>query len=391
MNACPAMVDDGLVRGVLATVECQTRAYAEGGYAALTTGSPVFQTALTALLTIYVALIGYRMLFAQGSVRLSDAPGIALKVGLIMALVTSWSTFQTLVFDTAARAPVEIAAIVTAPMREAGAASLAASPVDGLQAAYQEFSETAAAYGKIAGPNAKGYSSPQAGAAEATAGASLALFVISAGVISAATLSIGVLTALGPLFIVLALIPVTRSLFVGWLRALAASAMVPMVAWLLIVLMLVVLDPWIATLGQQRVGQLTPQTAQNAQSAAALVFVFAAGQLALVIGACVMAFGFRLPTFSRDRGARSGAAATNPADATPIVVQPSRAERLAQDLQRDQAQAAARSRSASVAAAAAAASTASTRHVSVSVHETRRLGDAYRRPAFTARRAGASR
>ena len=31
----------------------------------------MFQAALTALLTIYVALIGYRMLFAQGATRLA--------------------------------------------------------------------------------------------------------------------------------------------------------------------------------------------------------------------------------------------------------------------------------------------------------------------------------
>jgi type IV secretion system protein VirB6 len=67
---------------------------------------------------------------------------------------------------------------------------------------------------------------------------------------------------------------------------------------------------------------------------------------------------------------------------------PSRAERLAYDLQRDQAQATARSRSASVAAAATAASA---RQISVTVGDTNRLGDAYRRSAFTARRAGASK
>ncbi|TAJ70640.1 MAG: type VI secretion protein [Phenylobacterium sp.] len=391
-NACAALVDDGLIRGVLATVECQTRAYAQGGYLALTTGSSVFQTALTALLVIYVALIGYRMLFAQGSVRLSDAPAIALKVGLIMALVTSWSTFQTLVFDTAARAPVEIAGLVAGPMQGADQAGLAASPIDGLQAAYTEFSVTAAAYGKLAGPDAKGYSSPQAAAAEATAAASGAIFLTSAGVISAATLSIGVLTAVGPLFIVLALIPMTRGLFVGWLRALVASALVPMVAWLLVVLMLIVLDPWVAILTEQRMGQrLEPQTAM---SAAALVFVFAAGQAALVIGACVMAFGFKLPSPTVDRGVRAGESGRiAQAAGAGLAPLPSRAERLAMDLQRDQAQAtAARTRSASTAAAASAAASARTsRHVSVGLDETRRLGDAYRRPAFTARRAGAAR
>jgi type IV secretion system protein VirB6 len=386
MSSCAAMVDDGVIRGVLATVECQTRVYAESGYQALTTGSPVFQGAVTAVLTIYVALIGYRMLFAQGSARLSDTPGIALKIGLILALVTSWSAFQTLVFDVADRAPEEIAAIVSAPLTEGGA-SLASRPVDGLQAAYDEFSNTGAAYGKLAGPNAKGYSSPQAAAAEATAGASGILFLSSAGVISAATLAIGVLTAIGPLFVVLALIPATRGLFVGWMRAMAAAALTPLVAWLLIVLMLSVIEPWVDTLTAQRVSnRLDPQTAM---SASALVFVFAAGQAALVIGAWVMALSFRLPSFAREREGRraEGPNASATAQASAAAM-PSRAERLALDLQRDQAQAADRSRTASAASAVMAATS---RRTSVNVDETTRLGDAYRRNIFTARRAGASR
>jgi type IV secretion system protein VirB6 len=385
-QACAAMVDDGVIRGVLATVECQTRVYAESGYQALTQGSPVFQGVLTAVLTIYVALIGYRMLFAQGAARLSDAPGIAIKIGVILMMVTSWSAFQTLVFDVADRAPTEIAAIVSAPLTEGGAA-LASRPVDGLQAAYDEFSETGAAYGKLAGPNAKGYSSPQAAAAEASAGAAGLLFLSSAGVISAATLAIGVLTAIGPVFIVLALIPATRGLFVGWVRAMTAAALTPLVAWLLIVLMLSVIEPWIATLSAQRAAvRLDPQTAM---SAAALVFVFAAGQAALVMGAWIMALSFRLPSLTRDRDTRrtEGSQATANAQVSAAAM-PSRAERLAMDLQRDQAQSTERSRAAQ---AATAVMSAASRQVSVSVDESRRLGDAYRRNTVTARRAGAAR
>jgi type IV secretion system protein VirB6 len=383
---CATLVDDGIVRGVLATVQCQTRAYAEGGYVALTTGSSVFQSALTALLTIYIALVGYRLLFAQGDARISDAPLIALKIGIILALVTSWATFQTMVFDLADRAPIEIAAIVSAPLQESGS-GLAARPVDGLQAAYDEFSNTGAAYGRIAGPDAKGYSSPQAAAAETTAAASGVLFFMTAGVISASTLAIGVLTALGPIFIAFALMAVTRGLFMGWVRALAAVALVQLVAWLLVVLMLSVIDPWVATLNAQRLGQrLDPQTAM---SAGALVFVFAFGQLALIIGAVVVAMGFRLPDLSARRDLRGpiGAPGQTPA-AAGVIATPSRAERLAFDLQRDHAQAAARSR---VAEAAVAAGAAPSRQISVRLDAARRLGETYRRNPATSRRPGAAR
>ena len=162
----------------------------------------------------------------------------------------------------------------------------------GLQTAYDQLTQGAAAFGKLAGPVTHAYSSPAAAAAEALSSASGVLFMSSAGVISAATLAIGVLTAVGPIFIALFLIPATRGLFVGWVRALAAAAFVPLLGWLVIVLMLSVLEPWLVSLAEQRAqATLDPQTAM---SAAALVFVFGAGQAALVIGACVMAIGFRL-------------------------------------------------------------------------------------------------
>ena len=386
-NACTTLVDDGVIRGVIATVDCQTRAYAEGGYLALTAGSSVFQAALTVLLTIYVALIGYRMLFAQGDTRLSDVPGIALRIGLILALVTSWSTFQTLVFDMADRAPVEIAAIASAPIQAQTDSPLAARPVEGLQAAYEELTLTAAAYGRVAGPDAKSYSSPQAAAAEAVGLATGVLFLSSAGVISASKLTIGVLTAVGPLFIILALIQATRGLFVGWVRALVAAALTTLVTWLLVVLMLSVLDPWLATLEEQRRGQtMDPQTAI---SAAALVFVFGAGQAALTLGAIFMAMSFQLPGLKRDRAAdgRVSSGATPRADAPSGLPQPTRAERLAYELQRDVTQADTRSRAASSAATASAPG----RQVSVTLEDRPRLGDTYRRPAFSARRLEGTR
>jgi type IV secretion system protein VirB6 len=317
------------------------------------------------------------MLFASGGARLSDAPGIALKVGAVLALVTSWSTFQTLVFDMAARAPVEIAGIVAAPMQE-DSHSLAADPVGGLQIAYDQLTSSAVAFGKIAGPTAKAYTSPEASAAEALSTASGVLFMTTAGVIAAATLSIGVLTAIGPVFIVLFLIPATRGLFTGWVRALTAAALTLLVGWLVITLLLSVLEPWLIALADElHAGVLKTQTAV---SAAALVFVFGVGQIALLAGACVMAFGFRLRP-------RSGTSQQIPAGATargeptaPAQEVASRAQRLAFDLQRDQA--IERARPAQLAAAVGPSGARTT----TSADHPARLGDNYRRPAAAPRR-----
>lgn len=377
--ACSELVGGGVIRGVLGAVDCQTRAFAQVGYSSLTGSSSTFQLALTALLTIYVALVGYRMLFAAGGARLSDAPGIALRIGAILALVTSWTTFQTLVFDMAARAPGEIAALVAAPVQST-AGSLAADPVAGLQIAYDQLTQTAAALGRLAGPEARSYVSAAAGAAQALSGAAGVLFAASAGVISAATLAIGVLTAVGPVFIALFLIPATRGLFVGWVRAMAAAALVPLLGWLLIVLMLSMLEPWLVTLAQQReAATLNPQTAM---SAAALVFVFGAGQAALLIGAAVMALGFRL---RRPVEASRLPPSNDAVRLTPLPPIESRAQRLAFDLQRDHAAASARWQplprpTVNGGETVQIRTTPSDRPA--------RLGDAYRRPAIAPRAAG---
>ncbi|MGH6909915.1 MAG: type IV secretion system protein [Phenylobacterium sp.] len=377
--ACSGLVGDGIIRGVLGAVDCETRNFTEAGYSALTSSSSTFQVALTALLTIYVALVGYRMLFASSGARLSDAPGIALRIGAILALVTSWATFQTLVFDVAARAPLQIAGIVAGPI-QGSVSSLASDPVAGLQAAYDQITQSAVIFGKIAGNAAKAYSSPEAAAAEALSAASGVLFMTTAGVIAAATLSIGVLTAVGPLFIAMFLIPATRGLFTGWVRALAAAALTLMLGWLGITLLLSVLEPWLITLArEQQAHQIVPQTAT---STAALVFVFGAGQVALLVGACVMAFGFRMPRAAA-AGVGRKVSATAPAAAAQAGAEnvSSRAQRLAFDLQREPSIAASRARPMEIAAATSAGG-----RRDVYTTQPTRLGDDYRRPAAATRR-----
>ena len=86
-GACGVAVDAGVVRGVIGAVNCRTRDFAEMGYLALTGQGSPFQLALTLLLTIYVAVLGYRLLLAPDGARLADAPLAALKIGAVLALV----------------------------------------------------------------------------------------------------------------------------------------------------------------------------------------------------------------------------------------------------------------------------------------------------------------
>jgi hypothetical protein len=107
--------------------------------------------------------------------------------------------------------------------------------------------------------------------------------------------------------------------------------------------------------------------------------VFSVGQIGLLIAACVMAFGFRIRSAAAGIGRRlTPAAASEPA---PIGPEPSRAQRLAFDLQRDPAYAETRARPMQLAAATMGAG-----RQAVEVKPTPRLGDDYRRPDIATRR-----
>lgn len=330
MSACSAIdPHTGLISGVIDAVDCHTRVFAEAGYDQLTAPSSPFQFWLTALLVIYVAVLGYQMLLGAGGARLSDLPMTALKIGVVLALTANWSVFQTLVFDLAARAPIELARLATA---HAGGTLASGGPLRGLQYTYDQLTQAASALAKTANlqgaaPNTGG----AAGAAEALWRASEALFLTSAGLFSAAIVAVGVLTAVGPVFVALFLFDATRGLFVGWLRALLAAAIAPLAGWMAASLMLVVVQPDVLELAsQRRAGHIDVDTAVTT---AAVIFVFAVVQIGLLAAGALIAFSFRLGPVRAARGLAAAPPERAPAAAAATV---SRAENLANFLRRTQ-------------------------------------------------------
>ena len=371
MNSCPVITDQGVVRAVLASVDCNTRGFARMGYEALTASGSPFQTALTLLLTIYVAVIGYRLLFGTGA-RLSDGPGIALKIGAVLALLASWSLFQTLVFDTVAQAPVQLAAAISAPLR--AGESLARDPVEGLQSAHDRLTEAAAFFARPADQAAnldKDLDKDADKAAQLLSLAATALLVGSAGLIALITVAIGVLTAIGPLFIALFIFLETRGFFAGWVRALTAAALALLCTWTLSILMLDAITPWLAALEEPA------PLAQSGITAAMIVLVFAFGQIALVLAAIMIARGFRL-----SGPVRRMPAATTDRTVRPSVTQetPLRPALLSEQLARSELPTAWVGR-ATLAAASVAGGARREPAMGVATAATARIGDLYRRPA----------
>ncbi len=314
-EACPAIPREvGLIRSLLGSVDCNVRDFSQAGYHALTAPGSLFPAALTLMLTIYVAILGYRLMFGLGGVRLADAPMIGIRVGVVLAVSLGWSAFQTVAFDVVMDGPLQVARIVGGPTARGGS-SLASDPLAGLQLAYDQLTLNAAAFAKAAGPNPQALEGGDAMASQGLWRASSALFMSTAGVLTLAEVCAGVLLAIGPLFIALFLFESTRGLFAGWVRALVTAAMAPLVCWVGAEILLVVLEPWLVRLAAEREAHLlNPDTANAATS---VVFVFACAQLGLLSAGGMIAGGFnpfaaRAPRERDERGQGSVAAREAP-------------------------------------------------------------------------------
>ena len=92
-----------------AYADCHARLLGHSGFDGVL-GHLLLPTLLTSLLTIYVALIGYRLLLGQ-AFDLRNAVLAALRLGIVIALATSWPTFETLIYRVSIEGPAEIAAV----------------------------------------------------------------------------------------------------------------------------------------------------------------------------------------------------------------------------------------------------------------------------------------
>jgi type IV secretion system protein VirB6 len=269
MQACPAF--DPLapyVSAVVNYVSCQGLSLGEAGYRALGQGSG-FGMAFTGLLTIYVAVIGYRLLLGN-ELTVREAVLSAVKVGLVLTLATQWSAYRVLVFDVATQVPELAASGLTGPIgiANSGHTGLAAR-VDMANSAVSDVIAAKAFPSAPQGPTPP--SAPAAASASASAPGAVSL-LWSSSVLSVTTLTgllsvriiISLLLALGPGFIATALFDATRGLFVGWLRVLTGTFLAALGVPVVLGLELAVVEQQVSAIrdlsqGSQGLGTLPTQ------------------------------------------------------------------------------------------------------------------------------------
>jgi type IV secretion system protein VirB6 len=286
-------------------LDCQARALGENGFHALV-GGPIQAGLLSGLVTIFIALIGYRLILGH-TPDLRDGIGWVTRLGIVLALVTSWPAFQTLVYRVATDGPVEVAAVLLP------AAGLPSDDLDGrIQAAYDTMRlglETATA--PLNGPadlttqmSPQASQSGQAAAGQAPPGQTRSLgqsplpqtasiFVIStSGMIAALRIATGFLLAVAPLAILALLFDATLGLFSGWLRALTGAVLGTLAATIVTAIDLVSIEGELAH--AQRFAQGMIVDVVDPQALTTIVLFFAVVMLATVGAAARMGGAFRL-------------------------------------------------------------------------------------------------
>jgi type IV secretion system protein VirB6 len=313
--ACPSFApEENFLGSLLYTVDCHAQTIGEGGYQALTAPGSSGPLLLTGMMTLFVALFGYRMLIGQAPDMREGLVALA-KVGIVLALATSWPAFRTLAYDVTMRGPGELAAAIGIPAGLPGSDGGIAARLQAVDDELAELNwrgagkppETEETVGPTPGLTPQQQAEEQARltdiqnrprwnpATDAKMLGQARTLYLTGAIAGFASVRIvaGLLLALGPLFVLFLLFDATRGLFEGWLRGLAGAALGALATTIVLGVQLALLEPWLAfILTQRRFNVPTPGVPVEMLVTA---LVFALVVIAALAATARVAAGFRFP------------------------------------------------------------------------------------------------
>lgn len=322
--ACPSISPGGaFLAGVLNYVDCQAQAIGENGYQALTAPGSTVAVLLTGLLTIFVALFGYRMILGQTPGAREGVLAL-VKIGVVLALATSWPAFRTLAYNVAMHGPAELAASIGGSAGLPGSGGGLVGRLQGVDNGLSELQRIGtgkpADAEEIVGPTQPLTPQQQQQqyqrlqqlqqkprwdpTRDATMLSQARTLYLTGAIASFASVRViaGLLLALGPLFALFLLFDATRGLFEGWVRGVAGAALGALSTSIVLGVELALMEPWLIQILELRRQNIpTPSVPTELL---ALALVFALTLLAALIATARVAQGFRMPVAWRGTVAR---------------------------------------------------------------------------------------
>ena len=250
MSQCAPFGADGPagVADALGKVDCLASDATAVSFGRLFGAHGSFQTALTIILTLYVALLAFNLLTGRSALKVSVLTPRMMTLGLVLTFATSWIAYQSVVWNLATGAPDEIASVLVGT--KGSATTIFAQHLDGVFTALTDAATsatpTAAPAAGVPAVAVPTLASP----ANILSIAGLILLLGTVGVLVVCRLALAALLIIGPVFIVLALFDGTRGLFEGWLKSVAMFALVPLLTVVMGSGALVAIAPMVAGLGE---------------------------------------------------------------------------------------------------------------------------------------------
>ncbi len=328
-----------------AHIDCQAQAIGAYGYGALADPGSGVSIALTGLLTIFIAIFGYRLMLGE-EMRARGLVGDMLKLGIVLTLATSWPAWRTLGYDVAMKAPGELASAIAGASRLPGSGN---DLVSRMQAADDAIviltvygtgrTMGGAVRSDTIGDRLEGIAVTDR---EGLADGRMAYLAGILAPFALVRLGAGFLLALAPLMAGLLLFAGTRDLFFGWLRGLGALALGSAALSVLQGVQLAILEPWLSDALALRSAQLLTPSAPTELSVITSVIMVVSFALLFVI-AKIFSFGgmgvqgiWQQVQVLRDRGTTISAANGRPSE---LAMQPRAlliAESVSQVLRREE-------------------------------------------------------
>ncbi|MBX7459249.1 type IV secretion system protein [Qipengyuania sp. 1NDH17] len=203
------------VAAALRGVDCVAGEASAAAFGKLFASGGALSYALTAILTIYIAIFGFLLLTGRTNIGVRSLVPRMMTLGLVLTFATSWVAYQSVVWNLFVYTPDWLAGVLTGT--RGSATDVFAQKIDVVFIAIQEASGNNQDFSAFS-PHGMMWLGAM-------------LFMLgTVGLLVTTKIALGILVALGPVFVVLALFNGTRGLFTGWLKGVVMCALAPLFA-----------------------------------------------------------------------------------------------------------------------------------------------------------------